>query len=357
MLVFKNWYCTGKGLPDYLVSDRDAKFVAKVWVELCKQVGVVQAMSTARHQKTDGLAEFGVKMLKRVLIKYSSIVGDWSDRLAVVEFSLNNSVSSVTGFSPFYLAFGYLPKDLAIEKDVYETGSLLDRLIGNLRIARNAIMEAQIGQSQQADKKSRAGDCFRVGDKVMLYGEGITWPAYEAPRSRNLTPKWLGPFEVVPFDGESPKIASDWTGLNYRLKLPVELARIFPVFHVGLLRRYRDPESCFPGRPKFERPSPVIIDGNEFFELETILGKRIYRRKIQYLVQWKGYGLHEATWLDWVDSWKEDQHFVDAYEKELMAKGSVKVNTVSKVLVSSLLGAEVVTVLSDSGSLIASYQA
>ena len=49
MLVFKNWYCTGKGLPDCLVSDRDAKFVAKVWVELCKQVGVVQAMSTARH--------------------------------------------------------------------------------------------------------------------------------------------------------------------------------------------------------------------------------------------------------------------------------------------------------------------
>ena len=48
----------------------------------------------------------------------------------------------------------------------------------------------------------------------------------------------------------------------------------------------------------YERPPPVFIDeeAQQFYEVEKILGHRTYRAKKQYLVQWKGYPLHDSTW-------------------------------------------------------------
>jgi hypothetical protein len=39
--------------------------------------------------------------------------------------------------------------------------------------------------------------------------------------------------------------------------------------------------------------------------VEKILKRRRYRRKVEYLVAWKGYPLHEATW-EAESSLKED---------------------------------------------------
>ena len=42
------------GLPDNIVSDRDAKVTGHFWRELFKHVGVKLSMSTAFHPQTDG---------------------------------------------------------------------------------------------------------------------------------------------------------------------------------------------------------------------------------------------------------------------------------------------------------------
>ena len=67
--------------------------------------------------------------------------------------------------------------------------------------------------------------------------------------------------------------------------------RIHPIFHVTNLKRFQRSEV-------FEReeipPSPVVVNGEEEYEVEAILrhkGKGAWRL---YLVMWKGYPITKA---------------------------------------------------------------
>ena len=66
-----------------------------------------------------------------------------------------------------------------------------------------------------------------------------------------------------------------------------------PVFHVSLLEpapRDQDPQRVQPP------PPPEIIDNEEFYTVKEILDSRIHRRKLQYFVDWEGYGINERSW-------------------------------------------------------------
>ena len=70
--------------------------------------------------------------------------------------------------------------------------------------------------------------------------------------------------------------------------------RIHPVFHISMLKTYHEDAS------KFERQTPPPLIENilqqDKYEVEDILDKRTIRKKTQYLVKWKRYLLHDATW-------------------------------------------------------------
>ena len=84
----------------------------------------------------------------------------------------------------------------------------------------------------------------------------------------------------------------------YRLELPASV-RLHPVFNVSQLRPYRHPTATFPGRVIDPQP-PVVIDGEEEFEVETIIGhrdRRVGKRTIrEYHVKWLGYSDLDNTW-------------------------------------------------------------
>ena len=126
------------------------------------------------------------------------------------------------------------------------------------------------------------------------------------------------------------------------------MKRIYPIFHVSVLRRYIDPTRNFPKRAVHARPLPALINGQEYFESEAILRKRTYRKGIQYLVQWKGYGREEADWVDYdpKSGWAEDQWLVDAFELEALDKGAVsKSMKLSKASIASIGGSYVVDII------------
>ena len=75
-----------------------------------------------------------------------------------------------------------------------------------------------------------------------------------------------------------------------RLRLPATV-QLHPVFHVSLLEHAAD--DPFPGQ--IAPPSPaVIVDGEEEWEVETILVGRLHYSRLQYRVKWKGYDT--PTW-------------------------------------------------------------
>jgi Chromo (CHRromatin Organisation MOdifier) domain len=80
--------------------------------------------------------------------------------------------------------------------------------------------------------------------------------------------------------------------VTYQLKLP-ESWRIHNVFHAALLRPYIENEVYGNNYP---RPLPELLEGEEVYEVETILKHQRRGRGYQYYVKWKGYPITEATW-------------------------------------------------------------
>ena len=63
-----------------------------------------------------------------------------------------------------------------------------------------------------------------------------------------------------------------------------------PVFHVFLLKPVGD------GTRLTVKPAPVFPDNNAEFEVEAILDSKRIRRKLHYMIHWKGYGPGDRTW-------------------------------------------------------------
>ena len=120
-----------------------------------------------------------------------------------------------------------------------------------------------------------------MGDKVWLDGRHIKT---QRP-IKKLDDRWFGPFEIQ-------KVLSRNA---YRLKLPQSFRRVHPVFHVSLLRRWNP--DLIAERPQPTNPEPILADNGEpEYEVECVLDSRMHYRKLQYLVQWKGYGPEHNSW-------------------------------------------------------------
>ncbi|CAJ0954315.1 unnamed protein product [Ranitomeya imitator] len=99
--------------------------------------------------------------------------------------------------------------------------------------------------------------------------------------SPKFKPRFIGPY----------KISEIINPVSFRLVLPASFA-IRNVFHRSLLRRY-----VVPVVPSVDPPAPVLVEGELEYEVEKIVDSRFSRRRLQYLVKWKGYGQEDNSWV------------------------------------------------------------
>ena len=276
------------GLPKAIISDRDAKFTSHFWQALFHQLGTKTAMSTAFHPQTDGQTERLNRTLEEMLRIYATYKQDqWDEYLPAAEFAYNNAKQASTGFTPFELDCGQHPMTpLAMaqpkQSHVPAANDFKYHWDTMIKITKDALMEAQDRQTKYANQHRRHL-AFKEGDQVLLSMKNINNPIDRNRPTRKLTPRFAGPYTIS-------KVISETA---YRLDLPNSM-KIHPVFHVSLIKPYKlSPE-------EFGRivPPPAIItpEGTEEYEVEAILDKRILRKTPQYLIKWKGYPLHDATW-------------------------------------------------------------
>ena len=95
------------GVPRTIVSDRDAKFVSKLWDSLQKALGTTLRTVTAFHSQTDGQSERTIQTLEDMLRScVLSWKWSWEDHLPLVEVSYNNSYHSSIRCAPYEALYG-----------------------------------------------------------------------------------------------------------------------------------------------------------------------------------------------------------------------------------------------------------
>ena len=99
------------GVPKSIVSDHQTKFTSTFWHELHRLMGTKLLMSAAFHPQmycTTEWANCSMGKILRMIINDDQ--KDWAAKCPMVEFMLNSSVSTTTGFAPFELNQGYMPQ-------------------------------------------------------------------------------------------------------------------------------------------------------------------------------------------------------------------------------------------------------
>ena len=155
-------------------------------------------MSTAFHPQTNGSTEQVNRSIGQIL---QTVVHDdqkdWAHKCPMVEFTMNSNVSSTTGFAPFELSQGYMPRTgIPTMVDTHFRGvkQFAEQARSNLLAAHNTILENRILQSFHANKKRRVDLDYKWDDFVYLSTKNLDLPK---GRARKLVPKFIGPYKIL----------------------------------------------------------------------------------------------------------------------------------------------------------------
>ena len=66
--------------------------------------------------------------------------------------------------------------------------------------------------------------------------------------------------------------------------------KLHATFHVSLVKQVK------PGSRLPKNPPPLIINGEEEYEVRSILDSLYSGSDVKYPVDWKGFGPHEPSW-------------------------------------------------------------
>ena len=266
------------GLPDKIISDRGPQFASKAFIELLKLLGIKSALSTAYHPQTDGTTERVNQEIEAYLSIYcASHPEDWPQALHTLEFTHNNRRHADRQNTPFELMFGESPIAIPLSFENTKYPSIKERMETLFRNREEALAAHELARSRMIDRRKSTFVPFKKGDKVWLDSRNL-----KTIYHKKMKPKREGPFPITDVLGP----------VTYRLKLPASW-RIHDVFHAGLLRPYKENEVY--GK-NFTEPPPDLVEGEEVYEVETILNHRKRGRGYQYFVKWRGYPISDASW-------------------------------------------------------------
>jgi hypothetical protein len=279
------------GMPTTLISDRGTQFTSLFWKSLFGWFKTKLAFSSAYHPESDGQTERANRTIEEMLRAFTlDEKMEWDRLLPLVEFAYNNSINASTNVSPFYMMYGehpYVPSSIlhrkAVHTHVAATEEFATRLQSIIQAARDKLLVAQNRQKQYADR-NRRDLAYEVGEQVWLSTTNLS-----VKGNQKLGARRIGPFSITKRIGE----------VAYELSLPDTMRHVHPVFHVSLLKPYISRPATF-SNPHPVPPLPEIVNDHIEYEVDRILQKRIIRRGrktiVEYLVLWKGFPLHEATW-------------------------------------------------------------
>eukprot|EP00253_Pinus_taeda_P023109 PITA_23109 len=231
------------GLPKTIISDRDVNFTSAFWRTLFADLGTQLNFSTAYHPQTDGQTERVNQVVEDMLRAYVMQQPTlWEEYLHLVEFSYNNGYHTSMQMSPFEVMYGRkcrTPSSWGGPEDKLSLGpEMLKEMEDMVKRVRVNLRAAQDRQKNFADWKRRFKE-YQVGDHV-----------YIRIQAKRILKKYV-------YD---PKHVIRWQDIQVELE------------------------------------GEVLVEPlNILDQREVQLRKRVIT---QVKIQWRNYGLEEATWED-----------------------------------------------------------
>ena len=171
-------------------------------------------MGSRYHPESSSQVERFNQLLEQTLrctVHQMAETRKWVDLLLVIEFAINNTPNRTTGYTAFYLNYGFHPlHPLQLFNSPGETKnefvvSFTSKLQGDFRAAMEQLHKAQEQMKKHADQHCRAVD-YANGDAVLLNTRYLRFKN----RPRKLQRRFVGPFPI------KKKISS----VAYELDLP-----------------------------------------------------------------------------------------------------------------------------------------
>jgi transposase InsO family protein len=286
--IFRREFFRLHGLPDRIISDRGTLFTSEFWQSFMQLLNITSAMSTAFHPQTDGQTERMNHVLEDYLRHFVSYnQSDWSEKLDLAEFSLNNLHSTSSGVSPFFFIHGYHPRFNTLTKA--SNRSSANTLVCDLQdiqeSASSALQEAKKKQALYYNKARRVSPVFEPGDLVLLSRRNI-----QTRRANSkLDYRHLGPFRVLGMVGSSA----------VKLDILESYPKLHPVFNLSLVTPYKDP---FANRFRSTAVNPAVhdvsLDKIDWTLFSEVLDHRTPQKGTEeYMIRWKHSTPAQDRWL------------------------------------------------------------
>jgi hypothetical protein len=161
-------------------------------------------------------------------------------KLLAIEFAMNSARSESTGFSPFFLNTGRMPRSMIWNSDKCEYPGIANFAMQRrlaIMAAHDSMIAARVKQTRNANRKRQVApfekdDLVYLSTKNIKFGKGL---------ARKLIPKFIGPYKMV----------RDFGNSSFKLELPANMKQrgVHDVFHASLLRVHiPNDDRRFPGR-------------------------------------------------------------------------------------------------------------
>ncbi|KAI1004489.1 hypothetical protein K3495_g3719 [Podosphaera aphanis] len=212
----------------------------------------------------------------RAYISYAQ--DDLAKLLPSAMIAINNRDNSKTGFSPFFLTYGYhidpiqrrAPSSASLKDPKARANAFVNRLYDGQELAKAAMTTAQHIMENNANKHRKPAEKFKVGDKVWLNLKNVTTPQLKKKFS------WTNAKYKI-----TKEVAPD----VYELDVP---SGIHPRFFVDLLRR--DPDDPLPSQKTDDSQPPPLLEGKTpLFMVEKVLRAEKFGNKRFVCVKWTDY--------------------------------------------------------------------